>query len=744
MAKKKQAVTPTPVREEPANRVFEACLTEYGMHSLQSKLPHILDGLKSVQRRILLAHPTSDMPKVVSITGKVLDKYHPYGDASISSTIIRMAQPHNIFVTLMHSPSNVGDYGGGEAAAPRYMEICASDLAQFMYFNNIDHSIFEMQPTEVGNGLEEPKFMVPKVPMALVVASFGIAFGHSSEPANHCLGEVCDMAIEYVRGLQKQKRTLKKVNFYKRLAKFMVPDFPIYQLIRNHAQLVEAYRKGNFSKPIYLDGLMEVHPTKIVIVTMPYGINPRDIWDRIGQAQKQSKPNLINTNISRVEDYSNASSHCDIIISLKRGVNVFELLEPLKAFIGFSRRWAPRYLYILPNGRVDYVDPVRVLEIWHQERTRCIKAELVSGQHKLIRQMRVWEALIKIGSRIREVVDLLLSMKSNEDAIPILCKKYGLNKTQAYAILGYKLSNIPKQEHAALVQQRKEAAAKLNEIQTKFLNADEVVIEDCQATKKRFPEYRTRNAYGPRFIGAVLVEGGIIQFDTLDECLDIVERFGEVDQIIWYPSKYAHKLCLTDDEVLDESKLDLPKEMAGRGLYVGATRPQYTVAISTTNCTARINRLRVGKSTKLRYNHVNGTALGITVDGLVVEFNATELPLVENIDRVTSSQNMLWVGPRITESMVVAYSNRVNELILRRIRLGDILDITTRTQILAVGADEDGLSVAIPERCRSKTTIRHVLLRDLGFVKTKETLVNFTHRKSGIPNAKVGTSVLYN
>lgn len=728
-------------QKQPAHVVYENCLTEYGLHALQSKIPHLVDGLKSVQRRVLLTHPSSETPKVVSITGKVLDRYHPYGDASISGTIIRMAQPHNTFVTLMHSNSNVGDYGGGEAAAPRYMEICASDLALFMYFNNIDQSVFEFQPTEVGDGKEEPKYMVPKIPMALVVASFGIAFGHSSDPANLCLGSVCQMTEKYVKMLKKHENISSVFNPYPALAEYAVPDFPIYQYIRNWDALIASYKKKNFSIPLVLDGSMEVYPNKIIIRTMPYGVYPKDVWDKLGSDRRQTKPNLINQNIAQIEDYSHSSSQCELILTFKRGVNVFELLEPLKNYIGFTKKWTPRYLFILPNGKVDYVDPVQVLELWYQERTRCIRAELASGQHRLIKQMRVLEALIKIGSRIKEVVDLLLKVSSSEEAVPMLCKTYQLNKAQAYAILGYRLSNIPKKDRQTLVQQRKDAVDKLNKIQTQFLNADQVVIEDCLETSKRFSEYNTRNSFGDQFLGAVLVEDGIIQFDTLDEAMDIVGRFGNIKSIICYSSEKAFKCVVNNTGVRDNQLTSLPKEMQGEAIYVGSNRPVCTLLRSSLSKVSRIDRLCV--STRWPYTHVSNTVFCIKNNQLM-EMSVDEIPITTE-NKIINSIDLQWVSPKLKGDLVVVYTNKVNVFCVKRIAVGETLELPTKTQILALDSTDHPMCFTIPERWRSKTGIQHVLLRNLAFVpKNEASVVFFTHKTNTIPNSKVKYGVLYN
>lgn len=719
------------MRKQEAHEVFEQCLLEYGKHSLKSKLPHILDGLKPVQRRILLAHHSSDMPKVVSITGKVLDLYHPYGDNSISNTIIRMAKPFNIFVTLMYSPSNVGDYGGGEAAAPRYLEICASEIARYVYFNNVDQSIFQMIPTEVGNGLEEPKFMVPRIPMGLIVSGFGIAFGYSSEPGNHCLGDVCKAVVKYNKLKVSGKGSRDKNYLYKHLAKYLVPDFPTYQLIRNWDTLIAQYKKANYSTEIWIDGLLEIHPNKIIIRNLPFGVGPRDVWDKLGKARGSNKPNFVNTNFSRIEDYSNSLEYCDIIVTLKRGVDVFEVLEEFKTFIGFSKRWKPRYLFTLPNGKVDYVDPVKMLEYWYEERTRCVKAELSSGQHKLVREMRVWEALIKIGDNIKDVVDILLNAKSQEKAIPVLCKKYKLNKTQAFSILNYKLSNIPKQAHADLVKQRKDAVDKLNLIQTRFLNTAKTLEQDCLDTVAKFPKYSKRNSNPPKFMGACIFDNGIIQFNSIKEMTGLIESFGYVNDVVIYPSGKLHKLRFKGEGMSTESTLAFPKEMEGSGLIVGNTLPTYTIALSSTGRICRSNTIEKVLSKKVTAEYVGSVFTGIDGTGLIRFMKASEIPIGDNLKKPIKESNIIRVGCNIENTVLVVYSKRVDEIIIEKRLIGDTIPLTTRTTVLGIYTHGVAISLKIPDRCCSNSTkVRHLMTRGTGAIDNMT--INISKNKSKV------------
>jgi DNA gyrase/topoisomerase IV subunit A len=704
--------------EQPADTIVAGCLAEYGAHALSSKLPHLLDGLKPVQRRILLTHHSDETPKAISIAGKVLDKYHPYNDAAISGAITRMAQPFNTTVTLMVSVSNIGDYGGGKAAAPRYLEIGASKFAQYVYFDTVDQSIFQMIPTESGNGLTEPRYMVPSLPMALIVANAGIAFGHSSDPANHCLGEVVELVLAYI----KLKRKCYRGSLYAKLYPYLLPDFPIYQLIRNKQELLKSYSRGSFDRKIWLDGSLDVYPTKLVIRTLPYGVNPKDVWDKLGNALADSKPNAINTFFTRVEDYSSELLRCDIAVTLKRGVNVFTCLDSFKKFIGFTRTWTPRYLFTAADGDVHYVDPIRILEYWYGERSRCIQAELNVGQHKIIKQLRTTEALIKIGNRVKEVVDLLLNCETTETAIPILCERFGLSKTQAYAIMEYKLANIPKLNHAELVARCQELIQRLNTLQAKFLNVADTIEEDCVAVRKKFPEYKHRISNGPTFIGAVCVTGGIIQFNTMEELFTLVELFAGVNEIILYGPKTDFKAYLTQAGLVDESELDLPKEMAGELLYVGSKAPHYTVTLSATGKIGVVDRLQLISNPKLVVQYVADQLTVITKQGVVEVINTSSLPMVADANKTGESSDIIHIAAPVTGKVVVVYCIKPAEVKFGVVTVGEVIRLPTRSTVLTVVPHGHPVCCNIPDTCRNRVSVRYLALQDSTTIQDNQIL----------------------
>jgi DNA gyrase/topoisomerase IV subunit A len=705
-----------------ANDVIKDCLTEYGIHSHRTKITNVIDGLKPVNRRILLVQNSNEPRKVTAIVGSVMEKYHPYGDGAIGDAIIRMAQPFNTMINLMYSDSNVGNYTGAVAAAPRYLSVGASQFAIDVYIKGIDKNTFEYIPSETGEGIE-PKFFVPKIPMALLVAHFGMGLAHKSEPATLNMQDVCKLVINYIKHSQIYGDKFTNEIKYSKLSKYTIPDFPIAVLLRNEKELLEQYSIGNFKTSLVVDGTLILTPNEIIIKTLPYGIKPKDVWETLGLLRKESKPNFVNSNFQRVEEYGKGFDETLIKVTLKRGVSPFAVLSKFKETIGFTKKWTPSYLYTTPSDKIEYLDPIKVVEYWYEERSRSIKAELRSGQRKNTDDIRRITALIKIGDNIEDVVKIARKCNTVEEVYPILEEKYGLSKGQAISIMQYKLQNIPKRSHSQLIDELNNIRIAQAELQNKFFNVDKQIVQDAEMFISKYDQYCSRRCNSIEFIGYIKIEDGVIQFSSIEEMIEILSTFSKHDKEIFiYPSGHKYHFLFDRNMFKDETDIILPKESKGSIIVASKNTIKYTLCL-TDGTIFRINKLVYSDSKKIKYFHLTDKCVVIRKCGLVEELDPLEIPIRNNIESRGVNSDIIGISTFTNDEVIIVSSYENNNIIFERVRVGSKINIlpksVAKTTIIGVFNPNDIIAFTVPDCVLNKCSIKSVYIKDPSIINDK-------------------------
>lgn len=727
-------------RHQGALDVFNECLQIFGQHAIESKIPSIVDGLKPVQRRILLVSKEyvnhTPLPKVVTITGKTIGLYHPHADASISDAAIRMAQPRANLVTLMDSPSNTGDYGGGNPAAPRYFEIQLSKYSIFCFFDGIDFKQFPHVQSEIGNGEMEPVYFVPRLPTALVNSCMGIGFGHSSEPGNLNLIKVVEMVKRYAKSKQKEGIGFSETIFRSKVAEACIPDFPTYQYIRNWDELIQGNKKGEYTTPLILEGRMEVYPNKIIVTNLPPNSTPKDVWEMAGKEQLASKPNLWNTHFSQIVEYSKGQETCHLEFTLKRGVDPFQILDTFKEEIGFTKRWAPRYLFTTPEGYATYSDPLQILYHWYDMRINCLLGEIRSKQNKLTRDLRLVDALLIIGKDIHKVVQLLIASPDQDAALKALCTQYPLNKNQAMAVMSYPLGNLPKKSRAENLEKQKKLLDEMTKLNAEYLNPHRIIEEDAEKAIKQFSQYKNRISGPCSFIGYVQLPTGIIHFENIEEALQITDTFPEFVNIIFYSEKRLQNPYTINYKKTD-SCITLPKQMAYNE-FVKVLEYTHTIVWSSTGRVGRLKGLCSPTNTSINFCFVASEFIVVDTNKVIRKATAEEIVLTKSAERPSGNGIQFVSHEEITDTrMWVAVSSTVNEIEILQTSLGETLPITNKTTILAIGSILQPLSIPIPTRCTDKCTIKQVVL-----ITPKTMKIKLNLRKSSHPFYLHGNVIL--
>lgn len=267
---------------------------------LERAVPHIQDGLKPVQRRILHSMKELDdgrFNKVANIVGNTM-QYHPHGDASIGDALVQLGQKD----LLIECQGNWGNIlTGDSAAAPRYIEARLSEFALETVFNpkTTDWTV------SYDGRKPEPLTLPVKFPLLLAQGAEGIAVGLSSKILPHNFNEILDAAVAYLRGEDFA----------------LYPDFPTGGYID-----VSKYNDGGRGGSVRVRAKIEKIDNKTLEITdIPYGKTTGTLIDSIIKAQEKGK-----IKIRRVDD--NTAEHADIIVHLIPGTSSDRAIDALYAF----------------------------------------------------------------------------------------------------------------------------------------------------------------------------------------------------------------------------------------------------------------------------------------------------------------------------------------------------------------------------------------------------------------------------
>src|SRR6266487_174669 len=214
---------------------------DYAMSVIVGRaLPDIRDGLKPVHRRILFGMhelglaPNRPTRKCAKITGDVMGKYHPHGNAPIYDALVRMAQPFNLRYPLVDGQGNFGSVDGDPPAAERYTEARLSRIATAM-LEDIDKETVDFRPN-YDDSEQEPEVLPTRVPNLLINGSSGIAVGMATNIPPHNLNEIIEATVALIEH--------PATPFAKILEIVQGPDFPTGGFILGRQGILEAFTKG--------------------------------------------------------------------------------------------------------------------------------------------------------------------------------------------------------------------------------------------------------------------------------------------------------------------------------------------------------------------------------------------------------------------------------------------------------------------------------------------------------------------
>ena len=408
---------------------------DYSMSVIVSRaLPDVRDGLKPVHRRILYSMMeqgnTSDKGyrKCARTVGDVMGKYHPHGDSSIYLALVRLAQPWAMRYTLVDGQGNFGSIDGDSPAAMRYtearLEKMGEEMMQDLYKDTVD-----FQPNYDDKDTE-PTVLSTRIPNLLVNGATGIAVGMATNMPTHNLGEVIDGCVAYI---DNPDISVEELMHYVK-----APDFPTGAYIYGLSGVRDAYETGRGRIVMRAKTEIEVTPTheKIIVTEIPYNVNKKELIEYIAALVSDK----------RIEGISNVNDESDkdgmrIVIDLKRDANSGVVLNKLFKMTQLQTAFSVNAVALV-HGRPKVLtlkDCIRYfVEHRHDVTIRRTQYDLRKAQERA----HLLEGLIIASDNIDEVVHIIKSAKTPQDAIANLMERFGLDEVQAKYVVEMRLRQL--------------------------------------------------------------------------------------------------------------------------------------------------------------------------------------------------------------------------------------------------------------------------------------------------------------
>lgn len=446
---------------------------DYSMSVIVSRaLPDVRDGFKPVHRRILFGMSelgnTPDKPhkKSARIVGEVLGKYHPHGDSSVYNAMVRLAQVWSMRYTLVDGQGNMGSVDGDSPAAMRYTEARLNRLAEEM-LRDIDKETVDFQ-LNFDDTLLEPSVLPTRIPNLLINGSSGIAVGMATNIAPHNLTECINGIIAYIDDRDIDTKGL--------MEHIKAPDFPTGSFIYGYKGVEEAFETGRGR--IVMRGRAEIESgkthDKIIITEIPYLVNKADMIKQIADLVSDKK----------IEGISNINDESDrdgmrIVVDIKRDGNANVVLNKLYKLTALQSSFSVNNIALV-KGRPELLTLKRMIELFVEHRIDVVIRRTRYELRKAEERAHILEGLIIASDNIDEVIAIIRSSSTPQEAIQRLMERFELSDIQSRAIVEMRLRQLTGLEQDKLRAEYEEIQkliAHLNEI----LNNEELrmkVIKD--------------------------------------------------------------------------------------------------------------------------------------------------------------------------------------------------------------------------------------------------------------------------
>ena len=415
----------------------EKAYLDYSMYVILDRaLPHIGDGLKPVQRRIVYAmselglKASAKYKKSARTVGDVIGKFHPHGDSAAYEAMVLMAQDFSYRYPLVDGQGNWGSPDDPKSfAAMRYTESRLASYAEVL-LSELGQGTADWIPNFDGTR-DEPAVLPAQVPNVLINGTTGIAVGMATDVPPHNLNEVVSAAI---RLLDQPKSTLGELCEH-----VLAPDFPTEaEIITPRDEILAMYQSGRGA--LRMRAVWEKEGGDIIVRALPYQVSGSRVLEQIAQQMQARK-------LPMVADLRDESDHENptrlVIVPRSNRVDLEGVMSHLFATTDLERSYRINLNMIGIDGRPAVKSLDRILKEWLKFRTDTVRRRLEYRLDRVERRLHILEGYLVAFLNIDEVIHII---RTEDKPKPALMKRFGITDAQAEAILELKLRNLVKLE----------------------------------------------------------------------------------------------------------------------------------------------------------------------------------------------------------------------------------------------------------------------------------------------------------
>ena len=409
---------------------------DYSMSVIVSRaLPDVRDGFKPVHRRVLFGMKelgltwSTQTKKSARIVGEVLGKYHPHGDSSVYDAMARMAQDWSLRYPLVFGQGNFGSMDGDPVAAMRYTEAKLSKLSDEV-LADLDKDTVDFQ-NNFDDSLQEPTVLPTKLPLLLLNGSSGIAVGMATNMAPHNLTECCDAICAYI---DNPEITIEELMHYVK-----GPDFPTGGIIQGRQGIKDAFETGRGRIVIRSKTEIEVSDSgreTIVVTEIPYMVNKREMIEKIAELVESKRID----GIAYINDETTMKG-VRIVIRLKKDANANVVLNTLFKYTPLQSSFSVNNVALV-GGRPRTLNLKDLIKYFVRHRHEVVLRRTKFDLEKARKRAHILEGLLKALDVIDQIINIIRSSKSVEEAKNELINAFGFSDVQATAIVEMRLRQL--------------------------------------------------------------------------------------------------------------------------------------------------------------------------------------------------------------------------------------------------------------------------------------------------------------
>ncbi|MFD2167975.1 DNA topoisomerase IV subunit A [Thalassotalea euphylliae] len=425
------------VEQVPLRRFTEEAYLNYSMYVIMDRaLPHIGDGLKPVQRRIVYAmselglSAVAKYKKSARTVGDVLGKFHPHGDSACYEAMVLMAQPFSYRYPLVDGQGNWGAPDDPKSfAAMRYTEARLSKFSEVL-LSELGQGTVDWIPNFDGT-MKEPKTLPARLPHILLNGITGIAVGMATDIPPHNVREVANACVTLI---EKPKADLEEV-----LEHVQGPDYPTdAEIITPKDEITKIYQTGRGS--IKMRAVYEMEHGEIVITALPHQASGAKVLEQIAQQMQAKK-------LPMVVDLRDESDHENpirlVVVPRSNRVDVEQLMQHLFATTDLEKNYRVNLNMIGLDNKPAVKNLRDILAEWLEFRRETTRRRLQYRLDKVLARLHILDGLLVAYLNIDEVIEII---RTYDDAKAELMSRFNLSEIQANAILEIKLRQLAKLE----------------------------------------------------------------------------------------------------------------------------------------------------------------------------------------------------------------------------------------------------------------------------------------------------------